>query len=43
MLGRLGLPGGTVRLPQVAPTAEVVDRVLAGVDALGIPAIEGWA
>ena len=42
VLSRLGLPGGTVRLPQVAPTVEVVDQVLAGVVALGVAEIEGW-
>jgi 4-hydroxy-tetrahydrodipicolinate synthase len=42
LLGRLGLPGGTVRLPQLAPTPDVVDAVLARVRDLGIPAIEGW-
>ena len=43
VLGRLGLPGGVVRPPQDAPTAEVVDAVLARVRDLGIPEIEGWA
>lgn len=43
VLGRLGLPGGTVRPPQETPADEVVDAVLAGVRDLGIPEIEGWA
>ena len=43
VLGRLGLPGGVVRPPQVAPDDQVVDAVLARVQELGIPAIEGWA
>ncbi|MFN8026767.1 MAG: dihydrodipicolinate synthase family protein [Acidimicrobiia bacterium] len=43
LLGRLGLPGGTVRPPQVTPDDAVVDAVLARVRELGIPMIEGWA
>jgi len=43
VLDRLGLPGGTVRPPQLTVTAEVVDAVLAHLDAAGVPAVEGWA
>jgi 4-hydroxy-tetrahydrodipicolinate synthase len=43
VLGRLGLPGGTVRPPQDPPAVEVVEAVLARLRDLGIPEIEGWA
>lgn len=42
VLGRLGLPGGSVRLPQLPVTDEVVDAVVAHLEAQGIGAIEGW-
>lgn len=41
-LDRLGLPGGTVRLPQLPVSDEAVDEILAHLEAAGIPAIEGW-
>ena len=43
VLDRLGLPGGTVRLPQLTVSDEVVDAVVAHLEAAGIPAIEGWS
>ncbi len=42
VLDRLGLPGGPVRPPQLTVTAEVVDEVVAHLDAAGISALEGW-
>ena len=42
VLDRLGLPGGTVRPPQLTVSAEVVDEVLAHLEAAGIPALERW-
>ena len=42
VLDRLGLPGGTVRLPQLAVTDTVVDEVLGHLHQTGVPAIEGW-
>jgi 4-hydroxy-tetrahydrodipicolinate synthase len=42
-LTRLGLPGGTVRAPQLPVTDATVDAVLAHLDTAGIPALEGWA
>ena len=42
-LGRLGLPGGTVRPPQLPVTDAVVDEVVAHLQAAGIPAVEGWS
>lgn len=42
VLDRLGLPAGPVRPPQLGVTAEVVDAVLAHLDAAGVPSIEGW-
>lgn len=42
VLTRLGLPGGTVRAPQLTPDVAVVDRVLDQVRAWGLDAIEGW-
>ncbi|MCD9623803.1 dihydrodipicolinate synthase family protein [Rhabdothermincola salaria] len=42
VLDRLGLPGGTVRLPQLTVSDEVVDAIVEHLDAAGIPAIEGW-
>jgi len=43
VLDRLGLPGGTVRPPQLPVTDAVVDEVVAHLEAAGIPAIERWA
>ena len=42
VLDRLGLPGGPVRPPQLTVSAEVVDEVVAHLDAAGISALEGW-
>ena len=42
VLNRLGLPGGTVRAPQLPVTDAVVDEIVAHLRAAGIPAIEGW-
>ncbi len=43
VLERLGLPGGTVRLPQLPVDDVVVDEIVARLDQLGVPAIEGWS
>jgi 4-hydroxy-tetrahydrodipicolinate synthase len=43
VLSRLGLPGGTVRPPQLPGRDDTVDAVIAHLDAAGIPAVEGWA
>jgi len=40
VLGRVGLPGGAVRPPQLAPGPDVVDRVLAQVRAWGIDELD---
>ena len=42
VLSRLGLPGGTVRPPQLPVTDAVVDEIVAHLQVAGIPAIEGW-
>jgi 4-hydroxy-tetrahydrodipicolinate synthase len=42
VLDRLGLPGGTVRLPQLTVTDAVVDEIVAHLEAAGIPALERW-
>ncbi len=42
LLERLGLPGGTLRAPQLAASTDDVDAALRVVDALGIAEIEGW-
>jgi 4-hydroxy-tetrahydrodipicolinate synthase len=42
VLRRLGLPGGTVRPPQLEAAPEAIDAVMREVDALNIAAIEGW-
>ena len=43
VLGRFDLPGGAPRLPHLPLPDDEVDRVEAGVRALGIPEIEQWA
>jgi len=40
VLDRLGLPGGAVRPPQLAPAPEVVDRVLAQLRAWGLDELD---
>lgn len=42
VLDRLGLPGGTVRPPQLLPEPAVVDRVLSQARAWGLAETEGW-
>jgi 4-hydroxy-tetrahydrodipicolinate synthase len=42
VLDRLGLPGGSVRRPQLPVADAVVDEVVAHLQAAGIPAIERW-
>ncbi len=43
ILARLGLPGGGIpRLPQLAPTEEATDAVMARLAEWGVPEIEGW-
>ena len=42
VLDRLGLPGGTVRPPQLPVTDATVDEILTRLDELGVPATEGW-
>ena len=42
VLDRLGLPGGTVRPPQLTVDDAVVDEIVAHLEAAGIPALEGW-
>jgi len=42
VLDRLGLPGGTVRLPQLPVGVDAAGEIVAHLDAAGIPAIEGW-
>ncbi len=41
VLSRLGLPGGDVRRPQLLPANEVVERVIARLDELGLPPDQG--
>jgi len=43
VLNRLGLPGGTVRPPQLTVTDQVVDAIVEHLDAAGIAQVEGWA
>jgi 4-hydroxy-tetrahydrodipicolinate synthase len=42
VLQRLGLPGGTVRAPQLEAEPDTVEAVLRVVESLGIADIEGW-
>ena len=42
VLTRLGLPGGTVRKPQLTIPADVVTEIVSVLDVLGLAAIEGW-
>jgi 4-hydroxy-tetrahydrodipicolinate synthase len=42
ILDRLGLPGGTVRPPQLPVRDAVVDEVLAHLEAAGVGVVEGW-
>jgi 4-hydroxy-tetrahydrodipicolinate synthase len=42
VLDRLGLPGGTVRLPQLTVSDDVVDAIVEHLEAAGIVAVEGW-
>jgi 4-hydroxy-tetrahydrodipicolinate synthase len=42
VLNRYGLAGGYPRKPQLPVDDDVVTSIVSAVDALGIPAIEGW-
>ncbi len=42
VLDHLGLPGGTVRRPQLPVEDTTVARIVAHLQAAGIPEIEGW-
>jgi 4-hydroxy-tetrahydrodipicolinate synthase len=43
VLAALGLPAGRVRPPQLGADAGAVADILQLLEALGVPAIEGWA